>query len=170
MSANDTLFSRYPNEYWIESGSYYGAGICAAIACGFKHVYSIELSDQFYSAAVEKFADNPDVKIFHGDSGKILYDVIKDIREPITFWLDGHYSGGETARGDKESPLIEEVLAIGNHAIKTHTVLIDDVRCYPDLMPRVKEILLSINPAYEFSYEDGCEKNDILVAQIRKGT
>lgn len=47
---------------------------------------------------------------------------------PVVFWLDAHETGGEdTARGDKASPIMEEMDAIFAHPIRDHVILIDDV-------------------------------------------
>ena len=56
--------------------------------------------------------------------------VLEPVFMTALFWLDGHYSGGETAKGDADSPLREELEAIGRHPIKTHVIPIDDVRSF----------------------------------------
>lgn len=173
MPATQELFARYPNDWLVETGTFRGHGVRAALAAGFAHVVSIELSDQLYADAVRNFADQPNVRLVHGDSGKAMWDVIRDIDRPITFWLDGHYSEGITARGDKNAPLLEELDAIARHPIRTHTVLIDDVRFLGtpvlDDIPLQSLIdrLMQINPAYEIRYEDGHIPHDVLVAVPR---
>ena len=57
-------------------------------------------------------------------------ELLHDIHEPALFWLDGHYSGGFTARGDKETPVEAELRAILAHPVKGHVILIDDARCF----------------------------------------
>jgi hypothetical protein len=42
------------------------------------------------------------------------------------FWLDRHYSGGFTAKGEKDCPIIEELDAISNGSHLKHSILIDD--------------------------------------------
>ncbi|MBI2810892.1 MAG: hypothetical protein HYX67_08705, partial [Candidatus Melainabacteria bacterium] len=95
------------------------------------------------------------------------------IDAPATFWLDGHYSGPGTAMGNSNTPLLEELKHIAQHPIKTHTLLIDDIRLlgaqemdFITLEELKREILL-INPNYEFSFEDGYAANDVLVAKVR---
>jgi hypothetical protein len=44
------------------------------------------------------------------------------------FWLDGHYMGVGTGRGDVDSPLVNEFRALLAHPVRGHVVLIDDAR------------------------------------------
>lgn len=181
------LFKKYPNRVFVETGSYKGDGIQLAIEAGFEHIYSIELSDKYYRWVSDRFKWDKYVYLYKGDSSEILGDVIRNIKEPITFWLDGHYSKEDTAIGKYCVPLIPELEQIKQHPIKTHTVIIDDMRCwqkpstekkicvnckyYPcehfygfyaeDLISKLKEI----NPDYHFIYEDGFVTKDILIAK-----
>jgi hypothetical protein len=113
------------------------------------------------------------VTILKGDSFKVLPEILSVIDEPVTFWLDGHHSCEDTALGEFWAPLIQELDVIKNHHIKTHTIMIDDMRCWElpnpvhgfykvDIFNKLKEI----NFDYQLSYEDGVEKNDILVAHL----
>ena len=65
----------------------------------------------------------------HGDSAVLLSSVIKDIPEPVIFWLDGHYSGGKTAKGESECPIWSELDQIITRQLP-HIILIDDARCF----------------------------------------
>lgn len=166
------VFAKYPNAYFVETGSYYGAGIQKAIDAGFSRIYSIELAEPLYQYCKNRFAWNPGVHLVLGDSAKVMDKVLNEIDAPATFWLDGHYSWGETAKGDTNSPILKELEAIAKHPIKTHTILIDDIRCCGtndfDFVERDEIIaaILRINPAYQIHFEDGYWPNDILVATI----
>ena len=165
-------FKKFPNKYFVETGSLMGTGIERALQAGFSHVYSIELSEHFFGECKKIFSKNPKVKLFLGDSGKILYEVIKDIDSPITFWLDGHCSCGITAKGDEWSPILKELEQIKKHHIKNHTILIDDVvqfgTEYFDFVTidQIIEKVLEINSDYKIFFIDGGFKDDILVAQV----
>ena len=171
--AQPYIFKKYRNNYFVESGSLIGQGIHQAMRAGYRNIYSIELSPYFFEKCRRKFSHYPHVKLFLGDSGKILKDVIKDINEPITFWLDGHYSGGITAKGNSSTPILQELEAIKNHPIKTHTILIDDARQFGRYefdyitLDEIMQKILEINSKYKFSYEDGYVSNDILVAEVK---
>ena len=138
---------------------------------GFNTVYSIELSQTLYDICVKRFKDNDNVHLVLGDSSKVMGDLLKMIKEPVTFWLDGHDSGGVTARGEIESPLMQELDIISTHQIKNHTIIIDDLRCWTienngfDISS-IKDKILTINPDYLFTFENGFVENDILIAMI----
>lgn len=160
-------FAPFSNTYFVETGTYGGNGIHQALNAGFKHIRSIEIDPKWVNHSRRRFRAYPQVQIFLGDSGKILWDVIKDITEPITFWLDGH--GADT-------PLLQELEQIKWHPIKTHTILIDDLHCAGGplfgfitvdmIIAKVKEV----NPDYEITYIDGGDNreypNNIMVAQV----
>jgi hypothetical protein len=136
----------------------------------------VELSDKLYADNVRRFCGNPAVKIFHGSSEEQLWNMIEDVRQPMTLWLDAHYSAGITAKGSENSPILKELRIIGRHPIKTHTILIDDRRQVGtadfDFITeeQIKAAILAINPAYQISYDTGSDahamfKNDIIVAR-----
>lgn len=173
MPSKKENFAKYPNPYFIETGSFLGDGIRQALDAGFDKIVSIELSDKYHQICEFKFQNNNNVEILKGDSYKILPSVINKINDKITFWLDGHYSCEDTALGDHWSPLIQELDVIKSHHIKDHVIMIDDMRCWELPNPvhgffkdDIINKLLEINPDYKFTYEDGIEKNDILVAHI----
>ena len=171
-TAQDHIFKKFPNNYFVETGCYIGGGIKQALEAGFEQIYSIELSPYYYNLCKTAFIENSNIKLFLGDSGNILYEVIKDIDSPITFWLDGHFSGGSTALGSEACPILKELDQIKKHPIKTHTILIDDLRVFGThsfnfiTIDQIKEKILEINPNYTFWYENGVIPNDVLVAQV----
>jgi hypothetical protein len=89
---------------------------------------SIELSDEYYSKAVERFASVPNVELFHGDSGEWLGQMTDKAEAPHLFWLDSHYSGGGTARGSSDTPIARELNQLIGCNIANSVILIDDVR------------------------------------------
>jgi len=166
-----TIFRKYLKDNFIETGCYMGRGIQAALDVGFKKIYSIELSDRFYDLCSIKFKNNPQVKIIKGDSATVLGQLLSEIKDETTFWLDGHFSGEGTARGLFSSPLLEELRQIKDHDIKTHTIIVDDLRCWSKNDPKIgfdaqdiKKVLLDINPSYHIAYECGTVPDDIIVA------
>ncbi len=169
-------FLLHPNKVFVETGTLYGEGIQRALLAGFQEMHSIELSPKYYSLAKESFQADPKVHIYFGDSSTLLFDVIKEIDQPITFWLDAHYSGWDTASGRKLSPILEELEQIGRHPIKTHTILIDDVRLFGTYhfdyttLDEILKKLYEINPHYTISYENGFVEEDILVAQVKESS
>lgn len=136
----------------IETGTYIGEMIDAQRAIGqFKRIVSIELSEMLADRANRRYANCPEVEIVQGDSGKMLAQVIPTITGSAVFWLDGHYSMGFTARGDSDTPILEELRHVLALKGQGHTILIDDARSfheeesYPSL-PEVRELILAAWP------------------------
>lgn len=167
-------FKSHLNPVFIETGSLQGKGIQAARDARFGKIISIELSRLFYDYCVKKFTGDTRVSLYHGDSAKLLPDILADIDERCTFWLDAHYSGDKTAPG--VIPLMAELLAIKDHHIKDHTIIIDDMRLirthaeqwgdFPFSAKDIEGVLHSINKDYNIHYEYGVAENDILIAEI----
>ncbi|MES2648315.1 MAG: hypothetical protein V4717_15670 [Bacteroidota bacterium] len=113
---------------FVETGTYLGQMVNAQLS-NFVKIYSIELGQDLYQKAKEKFRNSKQVEIFHGDSGKVLPQIIKDLDVPAIFWLDGHFSDGITAKGDLICPIYEELGAIFKRKIN-HVLVIDDERLF----------------------------------------
>jgi hypothetical protein len=114
---------------FLETGTFLGEMV-EAVKDDFKKIISIELDKNLATQAKQKFARYSHISIIEGDSGKLLPELLKDIREPSLFWLDGHYSAGITAKGDKDTPIEKELEAILAHPVKGHIILIDDARLF----------------------------------------
>ena len=114
---------------FVETGTYLG-DMVEAQRKSFRKIYSIELGEQLWRSAVKRFAKYKYIKILQGDSGKVLNKVIRELNEPAIFWLDGHYSAGITAKGEKECPIFEEIDAIFKGKSQEHILLVDDARCF----------------------------------------
>jgi len=146
---------------FIETGTYEGAMVEATKTI-FNKIYSIELDMTLYKNAKQRFSRFKNITIIQGDSRKVLPKLLKSIESPCLFWLDAHYSGGITAKGELETPIIQELQCILNHPIKKHVILIDDARYfvgqndYPTT-EELKKFVLTINPNLVFEIE-----NDII--------
>jgi hypothetical protein len=168
MSLPRETLLKFPGRVFVETGTNMGDGVALALECGFERVISIELSDHYYEAASKRFANDHRVKLLCGDSALALAPAIRDIDEPITFWLDGHAVPGMPQTPTNVCPIFWELAGIGQHHIKTHTILVDDVRCFgTDVLNNitigeVQKAIRAINPAYEFAFE-----GDVLAAQVR---
>ncbi len=122
----------------VETGTYLGDMVFAQLA-NFDKIYSVELSKELWVNAKKRFNNESNVELLNGDSGTVLYDLLPRLNDPAIFWLDGHYSGGVTAKGAKECPVFEEIDAILGKGMNDNIILIDDARMfigandYPDL-------------------------------------
>jgi hypothetical protein len=177
MPASTELFRRYPNKWFVETGSYKGDGIQCAIDAGFSNIRSIELSANLFRYCWRRFSKTDkrhSITVLHGKSENELPKSIQGIKKPITFWLDAHYSEGCTAKGDEMSPILKELAIIAEHPVKTHTILIDDVRQFGTKHfgfireNQIVEVLKKINPDYKLTYDTGDKKfqHDVLVARV----
>jgi len=169
-------FERFPNYYFVETGTYRGQGIRFALRAGFPQIDSVEINHKFVVKARSIFSRYQNVRVWEGDSGKILWDVIKDMNKPITFWLDGHNGHPDPDSTKKNTPLMEELEQIKMHPIKNHTILIDDMHCCETVLfdyltkEQIASKVLEINPEYEITYVDGGDqgeyKDNIMVARV----
>ena len=177
MPADKNIFELFNrNKVFVETGSFIGGGINQAYVSGYRKIISIELSDHYHDYCKKLFGNFPSmmecIDLVKGDSGKILGEVISKINEPITFWLDGHYSGGktdgipETAGEGLEPPLMNELSFISAHPIKNHVILVDDMD--ESSVEEVKNKILSINENYVFELMTprDCKKDSVLVAYV----
>ena len=112
--------------HYIETGTYLGDGI-KCVLNNYKYIHSIELSEKWYNYNIIQFKNNNNVKMYLGDSKKILPELLKNINEPITIYLDAHYSGGTTAFGEEEVPLLFELEILKNRKYDD-IIIIDDCR------------------------------------------
>lgn len=113
----------------VETGTFRGDMILAMLD-DFRTLYSIELHPKLHSRAVSLFKEQPSVRLLQGDSGIRISDVLAELNEPAIFWLDGHFSAGQTAKADINTPIIAELDKVLKHHIPNHVVLIDDARLF----------------------------------------
>ena len=122
----------------VETGTCYG-DMVEAMRPDFDRIYSIELSERLHEIAKQRFSGVASVTLIKGDSGLELGKLLETLPCPALFWLDGHYSAGETAQGFKDTPIFEELEHIFSAQREGDVILIDDARCfgtdsaYPDL-------------------------------------
>ena len=112
----------------VETGTYLGHMI-AAQRDNFSRTISIELAQHFHEQAIERFKKDSHIELLQGDSGEVLTSLAPTITEPTLFWLDGHYSSGETAKGDLNTPIMKELDAVLAGDLP-HVVLVDDSRLF----------------------------------------
>jgi hypothetical protein len=113
----------------VETGTYTG-DMLAATAANFERLHSIELSEMLQRKAAERFRNQPHIQVHHGDSAAMLPSVLAQLSEPCLFWLDAHYSGGVTAMGGRETPIVLELECIFDRRCERDVILIDDARCF----------------------------------------
>lgn len=165
------VLKRYPNPVFVETGTYKGDGVQKALDAGFETVHSMELHFPLYHRAMVRFGNNPNVKIWYGDTSKHFAGMIASLNQPTTFWLDSHVSGSDSGYNPEcPHPLMKELEIVARHPVAGHTILMDDRRFFENDwgMPegKIRELIRGINPEYQFCYEDGYQKDDIMVAYL----
>lgn len=170
-------FERFPNYYFVETGTYRREGILLALRAGFPEIHSVEIDAHFVKEAKKRFINQSNVYIHEGDSGLVLWDVIKDLDKPITFWLDGHNGFPDPNSSAKNCPLMEELDQIKQHHIKTHTIIINDMHCCETLLfdfltqEQIMQKILEINPNYVIEFVPGGGIGEypvnIMVARVK---
>lgn len=129
-----SLITTAKTRQFIETGTYHGNGI-QRVLDEYEKIHSIELSEKYALEAAKKFLSNPKVTVYHGNSKEVLPHLLETIPEPVTIFLDGHYSGGETAIGDEivdgfsSAPLLAELEIIMQRPYDD-IVVIDDTRMF----------------------------------------
>lgn len=172
------LLAKYPNEVYCETGIWRGDSIQAAIDAGFRKIIAIDNDPTAIAFCKSRFDfNNPDgfrnwITLVEGDSANCLWDVIKDIDTPITFFLDSHYSLLEDeVKGANPFPLLDELNQINQHPIKEHTIIIDDFlyMTHPQItgwtIDTIEDKLMEINMYYEFIYTANPVINNLLIAR-----
>jgi hypothetical protein len=150
-----SYLKRYRIRHFIETGTYMGDTLAAIASDRSINCLSIELSSDYFEAAKKRFANYSNVELRQGDSGQLLSEFVKNIRLPTLFWLDGHYSGDNTARGVENTPIMKELQAIIESPVKTHVILIDDARHFNGLdgYPKIEELLAYVRRWGNYHFE-----------------
>ncbi len=148
---------------FVETGTFLGESTEKASRC-FPHVYTIELSEILYEKAKNRFEKNRNIYCYLGDSKNIFDLLLPQIPADAVFYLDGHASGGITAKGEQFTPIWEELSMIQKYNLTDSLIMIDDIRFfqdssrpllanegYPDLSVLLEK-LRQINPDYQFAF------------------
>ena len=156
-----------------------------AIDCGFTKVYTLDIVPEFGKFILPTYYTQ---RVATGSVVCITDDAVNigahlggaDFAERTLFYLDSYNSETDTPYPTaKHCPVLEELNGIAGAARKDHVICINDVKTlrqpYPygetsygdiNFEERAKEIILTINPAYQFSYLQGEVADDVLMATV----
>jgi hypothetical protein len=130
-SVKMAVLKRYgpPDSTWIETGSYLGE-TASRLSRMSKQVHSIEPEKSLFEFVSWRYKKIDNLKFYYGPSEKVLEDLVRVQNANTCFWLDGHFSGDITYRGDDSSPIIFELSVIEKYLanLENVRVLVDDVR------------------------------------------
>ena len=125
LNSIEKRYNRRLPKVFIETGTFKGETI-SAIADMFSEIHTFELNERWYKKAVSKFKDRRHINCHYGDSAEGMKKILRNISDPIVFWLDAHYCGPETSFGIEEVPLLRELAVIAPRKQKD-IIIIDDV-------------------------------------------
>ncbi len=111
---------------FVETGTFHGATARWA-AEHFPRVATIEAAPALHARAVAKSRDHANIDFLLGDSRTHLRALAAD-SAPTVYWLDAHWSGGETAGATDQCPVADEVAIVA--ARDDAFILVDDARLF----------------------------------------
>ena len=103
----------------------------------FDKLYTVELGKKFYDDLVDNYKGLK-INFYNGRSQDKLPVILKNIDEKVLFFLDAHYSGGDTYGSVYEVPLLDELKIIMDWG-KECVVIIDDCRIFGTYWLSVKD-------------------------------
>jgi hypothetical protein len=163
---------------FVETGTYLGGGVHAALKAGFTQIFTVEMAPALHELAVKKFARDPRVKALGGDSAACLVEILRSIDEQALIFLDAHHMLGdprsEAIAGDgktwKRTPVKGELLALKDAAYKKHVIAIDDIDlCGREEMDfitldEIKSMIWTISQTYKIELIHSCRADSLLLA------
>jgi hypothetical protein len=170
------LKDNYSNyNVFIETGTLNGETIFA-MEPYFNKLYTIEFSQQYYLNTKKRAqARRSNINFILGDSSIVFGSLLPTINEKAIFFLDGHWSCGDTGKSEQVCPLMEEITHINKLFKSEAIIIIDDYRLFGrkdfgiDWSDISKEKILAIiktriNNIYHL--DSSCGKDDRLIIHI----
>jgi hypothetical protein len=122
------LFRERGHDTLVETGTYLGETVHFFVPHA-RRIVSIEIDPSLHERAARRFAGNENVEILLGDALDLAPRLISELDTPCLLWLDGHFSGGGTGRGELDEPVVEILKRIRElPSPPGMTVVIDDLR------------------------------------------
>lgn len=129
-------YTRYP--VFVETGTLAGDTVFAMEPL-FDRLYTIEIKEEYYCSTQQRYLEaiaasveprKTKIQFLLGDSSSVLPDILPQLDTNCIFFLDGHWSAGDTGKGDKDCPLMEEFAAIRDHCAHEAIIIVDDCRMF----------------------------------------
>jgi len=155
----------------VETGTNRGDS-AAALAELFPEVVTIEISEVLAGRARERFAETSNVTVVQGNSAELLRTVA-DPDAPTFYFLDAHWSGGETGGEEVDCAIVDELAVLRERGNRGDVLVVDDLRVFEappanrdrKLWPTVAELdrlVLAAYPGHRIIHAD-----DQLLAMSR---
>jgi hypothetical protein len=150
---------------FVETGTYHGDTV-AAVKDMYARVISIEVDETLYKKACTRFANDKNIRIVHGDCAREMPAILATLQQPAVFWLDGHYSGEDTGKGEVEDPILISLKQIAASTVREHVIFIDDARTFDgrDGRPDISDVfnyIKKIDSRYIIRVQ-----SDIIIATV----
>lgn len=113
---------------FIETGTGTGDTIFA-VEPYFNELHTVEFSEKYYINTKNEYRGNK-INFIYGDSAIVFESLLPKITDKCIFFLDGHWSCGDTGRSSKDCPLDEEITHINNLFTNEAIIIIDDFRLF----------------------------------------
>jgi hypothetical protein len=151
---------------FVETGTYYGNTAIWA-SNHFDNVFTIEFSETMYRQVIEKLDKVANLHCILGDSRTELSKIIENTKKSSLFWLDAHWSGGDTYGNNDECPLLEEIDII-NNSNNDSFIFIDDARYFtsPPQPPHKIEQWPSITDVIQKLQSGSTEKYIVIIEDV----
>jgi glycosyltransferase involved in cell wall biosynthesis len=131
------LKSVLPLSVLVETGTFKGDTV-EEFKASFDKIWTVELSENLWSAAVKRFKKELHIQVLHGQSDQKLLEIVPNIEnQSVLYWLDAHWCAATDTAGElSQCPLLKELKAIGQ-LNSDSVLLIDDARFFlsPPLAP-----------------------------------
>ena len=148
------------NSTWIETGTLVGTTAKYLSKIG-KHIITIEPSLKFYNISKKNLSKYSNIELINDSSENCLNEIMSNLKDVknICFWLDGHFSGGDTFQGPDDTPILKELDSIEKHisSFENISILIDDFRLFNINNPANKEVYPDKSDLIKW-----CERNKLF--------
>jgi hypothetical protein len=124
------LFREGRHDCFIEAGTYLGDTVDFFLPHATR-IVSVEFDEALWRRASARFGERPQVEILLGDAEQEIPRIVAELDRPALIWLDGHYSGEGTARGEQDEPAVAILARLGEAgAAPGTTIVVDDLRLF----------------------------------------
>jgi hypothetical protein len=124
------LFRDGAHDSFVEAGTYLGDTV-DFFRPHASRIVSVEIDEELWRKASERFSDDPQVQIVRGDAELEIPRIVRELGRPALIWLDGHYSGEGTAQGEHYEPAVAILQRLGGAGVAPGTtIVIDDLRLF----------------------------------------
>lgn len=151
----------------IETGTFLGV-TAARAARVFEKVVTVELDQTLADKARAYLRPLPNVEVITGDALAELPKILaRPDMEDVLVFLDGHFSGGETAHGDIAEPAVLEVDVLAQFRDKIRGIVIDDFRCFGTEAgwPTKGELIATVERHFNDAFDITVHLDQVLVSR-----